>query len=68
MAMRSGFVTGLAVEIRVLRHSLGQDGAEPLTACAGADAARARAAAEALVAAAHHKRLGAPVHRRYLRH
>ena len=48
---RSGFVTGLAVETRVLRYNLGQDGAEPLTACAGADAGRARAAAEALVAA-----------------
>jgi adenosylhomocysteine nucleosidase len=49
---RVGFVTGLAVEARVLRGSLGaEQGAAVLVACAGADARRAKAAAEALIEA-----------------
>ena len=53
-ALRSpGFVTGLAVETMVLRRNLSQDSKAStlLTACAGADSARARAVAEALIEA-----------------
>jgi adenosylhomocysteine nucleosidase len=49
---RVGFVTGLAVEARVLRGSLGaEQDAALLVACAGADALRAKASAEALIEA-----------------
>lgn len=50
---RVGFITGLAVESRVLQGSLsrGQSDPDPLIACAGAHSGRAQAAAEALLAA-----------------
>lgn len=48
---RVGFVTGLAAEAEVLRRSIAEttSDSELLVACAGADSARARRAAEALV-------------------